>query len=115
MRVAGTAIVLGFILLTTAGLALAQGQPPGPPPGLPPSPPIGPTSHEPDTNRPGGDFTSFALPQPNAELCRSACDSDGRCAAYTYVKPVQGGGGVCWLKSSVPPAQPDACCISGKR
>jgi hypothetical protein len=97
-------------------VGLAQGQPPGPPPGMPPSPPIGPTSFEPNVDRRGGDFSSFVMPDPNVQLCRSTCDSNGKCAAYTYVNPgVQGPNAVCYLKSVVPPPIPDGCCTSGAR
>src|SRR5690242_4557293 len=78
-----------MVFLCGAMLAMACSRPgltqppPGPPPGMPPSPPFGPTSLEPNTNRPGGDFSNFALPQPYVELCRSACDRDRQCVAYT--------------------------------
>lgn len=69
---------------------------------------------EADTNRVGMDYKDFDLSGPDPELCRSACLADSQCLAYTYVKPeIQGTSARCWLKSSVPPAQPDTCCISG--
>jgi hypothetical protein len=93
-----------------------QAPPPGPGPGMPPSPPYGPMSVEPNTDRPGGDFTSFSLPQANADLCRTACESNVQCAAFTYVNPgVQGPNAMCWLKSVVNPPVASACCTSGKR
>lgn len=71
---------------------------------------------EPDVNRPGSDYRSFVLAIPNAGSCRQACETDGNCAAYTYVRPgVQGLRALCQLKSSVPPARADSCCISGLR
>jgi hypothetical protein len=69
---------------------------------------------EPDTNRPGMDYKDFDLSSPDPNLCRSACLSESGCLAYTYVKPgIQGASAHCWLKTGVPPAVPDACCISG--
>lgn len=72
------------------------------------------TTIEPGVDRPGSDFSSFDLPQPNPEICRQACEENGACKAYTYVNPgVQGPVARCWLKSSVPPAIPNSCCTSG--
>jgi hypothetical protein len=69
---------------------------------------------EPDTDRGGGDYHSFELSQPRFEACRSACAEAPECRAYTYVKPgVQGGNARCWLKSVVPAAYANPCCISG--
>jgi hypothetical protein len=103
------------VAVALVSAAIAQ-PPPGPPPGLPPSPPIGPTSLEPNVARPGADYVEYQLPQPNVELCRSACDNDARCHAYTYAHPgMRGPNAVCWLKSAVPPPVTNTCCISGKR
>lgn len=67
-----------------------------------------------DTNRPGSDYTSFEIDTPDPSRCADACREDKNCMAYTYVKPgVQGENAVCWLKSGVPDALPDACCVSG--
>ena len=68
-----------------------------------------------NTDRMGQDYSNFDLPAPDAEMCRDACRSDGRCKAWTYVKPntIQGPRPRCWLKSSVPPARSATCCISG--
>ena len=69
-----------------------------------------------DTDRPGGDYVNYDLPQPDVELCRSACAKDSRCNAFTYVKPaVQGASARCWLKSSIPAGGPSGCCISGTK
>jgi len=60
------------------------------------------------------DYKSFDLPAPRPELCRDACWRDGSCRAFTYVRPgVQGPNARCALKSSVPPARPADCCLSG--
>jgi hypothetical protein len=48
--------------------------------------------------------------------CRSACEYDPSCAAFTYVKPgVRGIDAVCQLKSRVPKPNFDNCCVSGIR
>lgn len=66
------------------------------------------------TNRPGGDYRNFWVDRADARICRDACAAETRCKAWTYVNPgVQGAKARCWLKSSVPPARPDNCCISG--
>ena len=71
-------------------------------------------SFEPDTNRAGGDLTSFEAIGDRMEICRDACAAESSCVAYTYVRPgLQGPRAVCWLKSSVPQANVEGCCISG--
>lgn len=98
---------------TTTG---GNGPPPGPDIGMPPSPPIGTVSIEPNINRMGQDYASFALTVEAPEQCRLACEQDSRCVAYTYVHPgYQGPNPVCWLKSAIPEPTSDPCCISGKR
>jgi hypothetical protein len=67
-----------------------------------------------DTDRPGLDYRSFDIDQTNPGPCESACTAEARCRAWTYVKPgVQGPRARCWLKSAVPQATVNACCISG--
>ncbi|HEV7644349.1 MAG TPA: PAN domain-containing protein [Pyrinomonadaceae bacterium] len=69
---------------------------------------------EQDTDRAGSDITNFDLPQPNFELCRTACAAQSNCRAYVFVKPgVQGPSARCWLKSAVPPATKNTCCTAG--
>jgi hypothetical protein len=64
-------------------------------------------------DRPGADFANFDLNGAFPSDCRDACARDGRCQAWTFVKPgVQGPKARCWLKSSVPPPQPNTCCVS---
>lgn len=67
-------------------------------------------------DRAGGDYQNFELPEPRPELCRDACKNDGRCRAYTYVKPgVQGSKARCYLKQTVPQPNPNPCCVSGAK
>ena len=93
------------------------GSPPPPPViGRPPSPPIGPASVEPNVNRQGYDYAGFALEAANPDLCRTTCEQDPFCRAYTYVHPgIQGPNAMCWLKSAAPLPAADPCCISGTR
>jgi 1-phosphatidylinositol phosphodiesterase len=78
----------------------------------PPQPPG--DGWEANTNRRGSDYRSFDLPQPRPDLCRDSCMREPQCVAFTYVNPgVQGPSARCWLKSQVPPPEPDGCCISG--
>jgi hypothetical protein len=69
-----------------------------------------------DTDRPGSDYSSFTIApfSGGARECENACNADGRCRAWTFVRA--GGpmaGGQCYLKERVPAANPDTCCISG--
>ena len=72
-------------------------------------------TYEPNVDRTGGDYTSLNLPAgSNAQSCRSLCDADGNCRAWTYVKAgVQAANPRCWLKNTVPPPHASACCTSG--
>ena len=63
------AAAVSGLLYVALGASPAENQPPEPPPGMPPSPLIGPRPLEPDTDRPGGDFASFALALPEVEPC----------------------------------------------
>jgi len=76
--------------------------------------PVAGSPFEPNVDRPGYDFQNFDLPQARPELCRDACMREGQCRAFTYVNPgFQGPNPRCWLKTSVPQANPSNCCISG--
>jgi hypothetical protein len=71
---------------------------------------------EPDTDRPGQNLRVFDLKAPDPALCAQACGDDNKCRAYTYVKPgVQGPKARCWLKTGIPAAKPNPCCVSGVR
>lgn len=73
------------------------------------------SSTEPNTNRSGHDYKDFDLLRADPSLCADACMNDPRCRAWTYVKPNtrQGPNPRCWLKSDIPDAKADTCCISG--
>ena len=68
---------------------------------------------EPGIDRPGGDYQNFDLANASPDKCRTSCQMNGKCLAYTYVKPgVQGVKARCWLKTSIPAARPNDCCVS---
>lgn len=67
-----------------------------------------------NTDRGGQDYRSFDLGSANPSLCPSACAREGRCKAWTYVKPgYQGKSARCRVKHSVPRASSNNCCVSG--
>jgi hypothetical protein len=79
-----------------------------------PSAPALAAGEELNTNRPGGDYTSFEMRRPVSSACASTCAGDPKCFSWTYVKPgIQGRRARCWLKGSIPKAVPDSCCVSG--
>ena len=73
------------------------------------------TSFEENIDRPGGDYTSHRLAEPEPIACQKLCSEDQRCLAWTYVAPgYQENSAVCWLKNTVPQAtRKDVCCTSG--
>lgn len=76
---------------------------------------VGALAQELGVDRPGSDLRpGFDLPAPDPVLCKQACDKDTNCKAYTYVRPgYQGRTARCWLKSAVPAAVKNNCCVSG--
>lgn len=81
----------------------------------PPPPPETGGPFELNVNRPGGDYIDFASGGAHtALLCLAACQSQPACKAWTYVKPgFDGPQSHCYLKSMVPPAEVNNCCVSG--
>jgi hypothetical protein len=68
----------------------------------------------PGINLIGSDYLKFNVESAQPTPCQSACRSDTRCAAWTYVQSAQQGQrGLCWLKNRVPAQTPDKCCVSG--
>lgn len=71
---------------------------------------------EANTDRFGNDYNHIKLDTPDPERCRSLCEQDKKCQAFSYVKPgVQGESAICYLKNPAPEAAPDNCCVSGRR
>ena len=72
-----------------------------------------------DTNRIGSDYRDFAISnvdlRDQAELlCKTACEKENQCQAWTYVKPEKEFGKAhCWLKNAAPNKTKNNCCISG--
>jgi hypothetical protein len=72
-----------------------------------------PTNLEIGTDRPGADYSSFNI-AADYNICKSACENDDRCQAFTYVHPgVQGPSARCWLKTAAPNRVGSGCCYSG--
>ncbi|OGF66381.1 MAG: hypothetical protein A2Y62_12455 [Candidatus Fischerbacteria bacterium RBG_13_37_8] len=69
---------------------------------------------EENTDRPGMNLSNFDLSSPDPLLCQNECNDEPECKAWTYVKPgIQGPNARCWLKTGIPDAIPNDCCISG--
>jgi len=66
-------------------------------------------------DRYGGDYRQFETPMdPTGKSCQAACEGDGRCRAWTYVRPgYVGSSAVCYLKSRITRPIRKPCCISG--
>ena len=78
--------------------------------GITVSPAVGPGDDNMD--RPGADYRSLNL--STAAQCADACQADGTCKSWTFVKAgVQAPNAICDLKSAVPAAVPNTCCTSG--
>ena len=61
----------------------------------------------------GDDYSVFTLNKGERSLCREACAKDGRCQAWTFVKPGADGIGQCRLKRALAPGFTNRCCVSG--
>ena len=66
-------------------------------------------------DRLGGDYRNLEVPaDPAGAPCKAACDADGRCRAWTYVRPGYAGPAArCFLKSRITRPRRKPCCISG--
>jgi hypothetical protein len=65
-------------------------------------------------NLPGNDYKNLEI--KNFDACRDICHAEGRCQAWTFVKPgIQGPSAHCWLKDKVPTAVGSPCCDSGTK
>ncbi len=66
-------------------------------------------------DRTGGDYKSIDVARdPAGAPCKSACEADNRCRAWTYVRPGYAGPAArCYLKDKIPRPRPKPCCISG--
>ncbi len=66
-------------------------------------------------DRDGGDLRIFDLPtDATGASCKSACEAEGRCRAWTYARPgYEGGSARCFLKERLTAPRRRPCCISG--
>jgi PAN domain-containing protein/trypsin len=104
---------------TTLTMSGTGGTPATGTPKAAPAPRPAGASVEPGMDRGGSDYRNFEV--GNADLrdqpelnCQAACQKEGQCKAWTYVKPgLQGANARCWLKTAVPPARANNCCVSG--
>jgi hypothetical protein len=63
----------------------------------------------------GGDYRNFELPSdPTADSCRVACQGEGKCRAWTYLRPGYFGTAArCFLKDRIMTPRYRPCCVSG--
>ncbi len=66
-------------------------------------------------DRAGGDYRNFdTVPDPSGAACKTACEGENFCRAWTYVRPGYiGPSARCYLKDKIPRPRPRPCCISG--
>jgi hypothetical protein len=66
-------------------------------------------------DRLGGDYRNLEqAADPTGATCKSACEAEGRCRAWTYVRPgYVGQTARCLLKDRITPPHRKPCCISG--
>lgn len=66
-------------------------------------------------DRHGGDYKSAEVAADAAgTACEKLCREDGRCRAFTYVRPGYGGATArCFLKDRITKPRRKPCCISG--
>jgi hypothetical protein len=76
-------------------------------------PHVGPVEFAVD--RPGADYKQFELPPDHTGAsCRRACEADGECRAWTYLRQGYiGPSAYCYLKTRITRPQRRPCCISG--
>jgi len=63
----------------------------------------------------GGDYRFFDTPtEPDGAACKTACDADKTCRAWTYVRPgYVAASARCYLKNKLTRPRAKPCCISG--
>ncbi|RAI45569.1 PAN domain-containing protein [Rhodoplanes roseus] len=64
-------------------------------------------------DRPGSDYSSFAVRSADPAVCAARCERDTRCRAWSFAYPTAERGAVCRLKAQVQARSPDGCCVSG--
>jgi hypothetical protein len=68
-----------------------------------------------NVDRTGGDYQQLEMPaDPSGKSCQAACEADGGCRAWTYVRPgYVGSSAVCYLKNHLTRPVRKPCCMSG--
>jgi len=66
-------------------------------------------------DRPGGDYSSFAVRTGDPMQCAFRCERDGRCRAWSFGYPAGDSAAVCWLKAQVPTRIEQSDSVSGVR
>ena len=67
-------------------------------------------------DRPGGDYSSFAVRSGDPAVCAARCEREGRCRAWSFSYPgTVAPSAMCWLKSQVTTRVAQECCVSGVR
>jgi hypothetical protein len=66
-------------------------------------------------DRYGGDYRYFEVePDPTGATCKTVCEDESKCRAWTYVRPGYiGASARCYLKSRITRPRHKPCCISG--
>ena len=66
-------------------------------------------------DRTGGDYRNFDIKtNPAPEACKTECENDNRCRAWTFARPgYTGPSARCFLKSEIKRPRAKPCCISG--
>lgn len=67
-------------------------------------------------DRYGGDYKSLDVAADSTgEVCAKLCREDGKCRAFTYLRPGYGGAAQarCFLKDRITKPRRKPCCISG--
>lgn len=85
----------------------------------PPAPPAGDLFAETDRttaenryDRPGSDYRNFTVPTGNFRLgCQRECETDGRCAVWTFIRSTN----TCYLKNGLTAKVANADAVSGIR
>lgn len=63
----------------------------------------------------GGDYRNFdTAADSSGAACKTACDGENRCRAWTYVRPGYiGASARCFLKDKITRPRHKPCCVSG--
>lgn len=71
------------------------------------------TDDPPNTDRLGGDFSSFVPWPASSATCKSSCQNNSQCRAWTFIPSKEGQSARCYLKNSIPTARNTTNMVSG--